>query len=64
MPRRRWTGLAVSEIKGVGGYKAVLGKLREAFEPYVETALPRALEGALFGAPRAHKETMAEYIIR
>ena len=36
-------GLAVSEIKGVGGYKAVLGKLREAFEPYVETALPRAL---------------------
>ena len=57
-------GLPVSEIKGAGGYKAVLKKLKEAFEPYVETALPRALEGALFGPPRGSKETLAEYIIR
>ena len=42
-------GLAVSEIKGTGGYKAVVNKLREAFEPYVETALRRAMEGALSG---------------
>ena len=57
-------GLAVKDIKGSGGYQAVLNKLKEAFEPYVETALPRAMETALFGPPRSHKETLAEYIIR
>ncbi|CAE7887444.1 GIP, partial [Symbiodinium necroappetens] len=56
--------LTVKEIKGVDGFANVLKKLKEAFEPYVETALPRAMEGAFYGQPRGHKESMSEFLIR
>ena len=56
--------LPVSSIKGPDGYKAVLKALKDAFEPYVETALPRAMEQVFFGAPRHHKESLADYLIR
>ena len=56
--------LTVKEIKGADGFANVLKKLKEAFEPYVETALPRALENAFYGAPRGHKESISEFLIR
>ena len=56
--------LKVEEIKGADGFKNVVRKLKEAFEPYVETALPRAMEQAFFGAPRSHKESIAEFLVR
>ena len=56
--------LTVDEIKGTDGFTNVVKKLKAAFAPFVETALPRALESALYGQPRAHKETLTEYLIR
>ena len=56
--------LTVDEIKGAEGYANVVKKLKASFAPFVETALPRALESALYGQPRAHKETLTEYLIR
>ena len=56
--------LPVSSIKGPNGYKEVLKALKDAFQPYVETALPRAMEQVFFGAPRHHKESLADYLVR
>ncbi|CAE7806642.1 GIP, partial [Symbiodinium necroappetens] len=56
--------LPVSSIKGPDGYKEVLKALKDAFQPYVETALPRAMEQVFFGAPRHHKESLADYLVR
>ena len=56
--------LTVEEIKGADGYANVVKKLKAAFAPYVETALPRALEAALYGHQRSHKETLTDYLIR
>ena len=44
--------LTVDEIKGTDGFTTVVQKLKAAFAPFVETALPRALESALYGQPR------------
>ena len=54
----------MKEIKSVDGFANVLKKLKEPFEPYVETALPRAMENAFYGAPRGHKESISEFLIR
>ena len=56
--------LTVEEIKGADGYANVVKKLKAAFAPYVETALPRALEAALYGHQRSRKETLTDYLIR
>ena len=55
--------LTVKEIKGAEGYPNVK-KLKEAFEPFVETALPRAMENAFYGQPRGHKEGVSEFLVR
>ena len=46
------------------GVKTVTKALTAAFEPYQETALPRAMEAALFGNARTHKETIPQYLLR
>ena len=56
--------LTVDEIKGADGYANVVKKLKAAFAPYVETALPRALEAALYRHQRSPKETLTDYLIR
>ncbi|CAE7498867.1 TY1B-DR1 [Symbiodinium sp. CCMP2592] len=56
--------MEVKDIKGETGYTNVVAKLKEAFEPYTETALPRAMEAAFFGPPRSAKETVADYLVR
>ena len=56
--------LTVKEIKGAEGYPNVIKKLKEAFEPFVETALPRAMENAFYGQPRGHKEGVSEFLVR
>ena len=56
--------LPIAEIKGPEGYSNVLKKLKTAFQPYVETALPKAREQALYGQPRSAKESIAEFLVR
>ena len=46
------------------GSKAIMKKLREYFSPYLESALPRAFEEAVYSEMRKNKETIQEYIIR
>ncbi|CAE7843272.1 GIP, partial [Symbiodinium necroappetens] len=48
--------LEVPELIKEDGVKTVIKALTSAFEPYQETALPRAMETALYGHARAHKE--------
>lgn len=56
--------LEIAELTKEDGVKPVTKALNDAFQPYQETALPRALESALYGQARAHKETIPEYILR
>ncbi len=46
------------------GVQNIMECLKEQFAPHLEQSLPRAFEKAIYGAPRSHKETMQEYIIR
>ena len=46
------------------GAAAVVHKLAEHFAPYLETALPRAFEKAIYGESRKSKESLQEYVIR
>ena len=41
------------------GLKKVTKALKDAFESYQETVLPKAMEAAFFGAARSHKESLA-----
>ena len=56
--------LTVSDLIAEDGLKKVTKALKDAFAPYQETALPRAMESAIFGAARSHKESLPEYIVR
>ena len=56
--------IAVSDLIEEDGLKKVTRVLNDAFAPYQETALPRAMEAAIYGAARSHKENIPEYIVR
>ena len=56
--------LEVDQITGEDGVKNLLTALREYFNPHLEVSLPRAFEAAVYGAPRASKETFGEFTKR
>ena len=56
--------LDFDEIAQENGVKNVLNKLREFFSPHLEVSLPRAFETAVYGQPRAAKESFIEYVTR
>ena len=56
--------LGVAELTADDGVKQVRKLLQEAFAPYQETALPRAMETALFGQPRGHRESIPDFMVR
>ena len=56
--------LDFDDITAVKGVQNIMECLKEQFAPHLEQSLPRAFERAIYGAPRSHKETMQEYIIR
>ena len=56
--------LGVAELTADDGVKQVRKLLQEAFAPYQETALPRAMETALFGQPRGHRESTPDFMVR
>lgn len=56
--------LDFDDIAQENGVKNVLNKLREFFSPHLEVSLPRAFETAVYGQPRAAKESFIEYVNR
>ena len=56
--------LTVSDLVSEDGLKKVVKSLSDAFAPYQETSLPRAMETAVYGGTRSHKEIIPEYIVR
>ena len=56
--------LAVAEITSAEGASKILTKLKDHFAPYLESALPRAFEKAIYADHRKPKESLQDYVIR
>ena len=59
--------LAVAEITSAEGASKILTKLKDHFAPYLESALPRAFEKAIYADHADHrkpKESLQDYVIR
>ncbi|CAJ1429454.1 unnamed protein product [Effrenium voratum] len=56
--------IQVDEIVKETGLDKIIAKLKEHFEPYLETAVPKAFEKAIYGEPRRAKEAFGEFVIR
>ena len=52
------------EVATEQGVDNLLKALKKHCQPHLEVSLPRAFERAVYGAPRGHRESMHEYIIR
>ena len=56
--------LPVETIISERGVEAILEKLKEHYQPYLETAMPKGFERAIYGEARKGKEQLSENIIR
>lgn len=56
--------MRLKELMSEAGCDATPNKLKEHFAPYMETALPRAFEKAVYAEPRRPKETLQDYIVK
>ena len=56
--------LEVETLTKEDGLKQVVKALVDAFQPYQETALPRAMEAALYGPNCAHREPISDFLVR
>ena len=56
--------LEIDLIIGERGVKNVMAQLEAYFLPHLEVSLPRAFETAVYGEPRAAKESYAAYVKR
>ena len=54
----------VEEVVSEQGVEHVLKKLREHYQPHLETSMPKAFEKAVYGESRRAREPFGEYIIR
>ncbi len=54
----------LEKIRSAEGVKAILSKLKEHFQPHLESAMPRAFEKAVYGESRKGKESMQDFVIR
>lgn len=54
----------LDKIRSAEGVKAILSKLKEHFQPHLESAMPRAFEKAVYGESRKNKESMQGFVIR
>ena len=54
----------VEEVRTESGVEAIVRKLKEHFQPHLESAMPKAFEKAVYGDARRSKESMQDYIIR
>ncbi|CAE7574436.1 C15C7.7 [Symbiodinium natans] len=62
--REAVSSLTLAELQHADGYKTVMKVLNDNFKPYVETALPRAMEGVFYGQARGAKESIPDYLVR
>ena len=56
--------LSVEQITSSSGSRLILEKLKEHFSPYLESALPRAFEKAIYAEHRKPRESLQDYVIR
>lgn len=56
--------LEVETLLTEAGAEAIVNKLKEYYQPHLETAMPRAFERAVYGEARRPKETFGEFIVR
>jgi hypothetical protein len=56
--------LSIAEITSEQGVDKILAALKVYFQPHLETAVPRALEKAVYAESRKGKESLGDYIIR
>jgi len=56
--------LSIAEITSEQGIDKIVAALKVYFQPHLETAIPRALEKAVYAEGRKSKESLGEYLIR
>ena len=56
--------VSVAKLQSEEGVDEIVQKLKEHFQPHLESAMPKAFERAVYGEARKQKETMQDYIIR
>ena len=56
--------LSVEQITSSIGSKLILDRFREHFSPYLESALPRAFENAIYAEHRKPREPLQLHVIR
>ena len=56
--------ISVEDLKKEDGVSRIVRKLKEHFQPHLESAMPKAFERAVYGEARKSRETMQDYIIR
>ncbi|CAK9103401.1 unnamed protein product, partial [Durusdinium trenchii] len=56
--------LEVEALLTEAGADAIVAKLKEYYQPHLETAMPRAFERAVYGEARRNKESFGEFIVR
>jgi macrodomain Ter protein organizer (MatP/YcbG family) len=56
--------VSVAKLQSEEGVGEIVQKLKEHFQPHLESAMPKAFERAVYGEARKQKETMQDYIIR
>lgn len=56
--------LSVPDITAEDGASRIMARLKEHFAPYLESALPRAFERAIYAEHRKGKESIQDYVIR
>eukprot|EP00435_Cladocopium_sp_Y103_P059398 s321_g21.t1 len=54
----------LSQLTFEQGWGKILGKFKEHFAPYLESALPRAFEKAIEADHRKAKETLQDFVVR
>ena len=56
--------LSIAEITSEQGIDKIVSALKVYFQPHLETAIPRALEKAVYAEGRKSKESFGDYLIR
>lgn len=56
--------IELEELLSEKGLDAIMSKLKEYYQPHLESSLPRAFEKAVYGEPRKNKEGFNEYVLR
>lgn len=56
--------VSVEELQSESGIDKIIKKLKEHFQPHLESAMPKAFERAVYGESRKSKESLQDYIIR